>query len=138
MCRRRPSNTSPVAGCSSAYPLTTRRSSSKLALWWGFLRADRQRGFDLTQAPLARCTLLQWDECHWQLIWTFHHMLADGHSYPMLIREAFDRYEALQEWKELDLPSPPPYKDFIEWLGCHHREQASRAETCWRTQLQGF
>src|SRR5712691_9359816 len=89
MCRRRPSNTSPVAGCSSAYPLTTRRSSSKLALWWGFLRADRQRGFDLTQAPLARCTLLQWDKCHWQLIWTFHHMLADGQSYPMLIREAF-------------------------------------------------
>ena len=102
-----------------------------------FLQADRQRGFDLTQAPLARCTLLQWDECRWQLIWTFHHMLADGHSYPMLIREAFDRYEALRQGKELALPSPPPYKDFIEWLEYHHREQASRAETYWRTQLQG-
>ena len=103
-----------------------------------FLRADRQCGFDLTQAPLARCTLVQWDECHWQLIWTFHHMLADGQSYPGLIREAFDRYEALRQGKELDLPSPPPYKDFIEWLGYHHREQASRAETFWRAQLQGF
>jgi Condensation domain len=72
------------------------------------------------------------------LIWTFHHMLADGQSYPMLIREAFDRYEALRQGKELDLPSPPPYKDFIEWLRCHHREQASRAETFWRAQLQGF
>ena len=103
-----------------------------------FLRADRQRGFDLTQAPLSRCTLLQWDACSWQLIWTFHHLLADGQSYPMLIREAFDRYEALRQGKELDLPSLPLYKDFIEWLGYHHREQASRAETFWRAQLQGF
>ena len=103
-----------------------------------FLRADRQRGFDLTQAPLSRCTLLQWDACSWQLIWTFHHLLADGQSYPMLIREAFDRYEALRQGKELDLPSPPLYKDFIEWLGYHHREQASRAETFWHAQLQGF
>src|SRR5262245_3740877 len=103
-----------------------------------FLHADRQRGFDLTQAPLARCTLLHWDECHWQLIWTFHHMLADGHSYPMLIREAFDRYEALRQGKELTLPSPPPYKDFIEWLGYHHCAQARRAETYWRALLKGF
>lgn len=102
-----------------------------------FLAADRQRGFDLTQAPLARCTLLQWGAQHWQLVWTFHHMLADGQAYPLLLREVFERYAALRRGQELELPAPPPYRDFIDWLGRHQRAQAGRAETFWREHLQG-
>ena len=65
-------------------------------------------------------------------------MLLDGQSYSMLIREAFDCYEALWQGKLLALPSPPPYKDFTAWLRSHQHAQANRVETFWRAQLQGF
>ncbi len=65
-------------------------------------------------------------------------MLADGQSYPGLIREAFTEYEAMLEGRHACAPEPPPYRDFIEWQQSHQREIASAAETYWRHAMAGF
>src|SRR6185369_2779315 len=53
------------------------------------LAADRARGFDPATAPLLRCTLLQLDEQLYYFSWSYHHLLFDGWSMPLLLEELF-------------------------------------------------
>ncbi len=103
-----------------------------------FLDRDRKRGFDLRAAPLCRATLFRTADAEWTFVWTFHHILADGHCYPVLLREAFASYAAIREGKEQSFPRPRPYREFIHWLGGHLSETQARAEAYWRATLQGF
>ena len=100
-----------------------------------FLRSDREQGFRLDQTPLQRVTVLRYGPRHYQVIWTFPHILFDGRSFPILLTELFDDYEALCRGEELAIPAPPPYRDYIEWLG---RQALPSAEAFWRRRLAGF
>jgi amino acid adenylation domain-containing protein len=78
---------------------------------------DRARGFDLAVPPLMRLTVLVLGESRSTLIWTFHHILIDGRSFPAVLAEAFRIYEAEREGRDADLPPPPRrYRDYIESL----------------------
>jgi natural product biosynthesis luciferase-like monooxygenase protein len=104
-----------------------------------FLRDDRQRGFDPRSAPLSRFALFHLADRSARLVWTFHHMLADGQSYPALIREAFGHYDAARAGQPLPaFAAPPPYRMFIDWRQTHHAATAAAAETFWREALRGF
>src|SRR5687767_9423938 len=54
-----------------------------------FLEADRRRGFELSSAPLLRLALLRLDEQRHRLVWSHHHLLLDGWSIPLLLKEVF-------------------------------------------------
>src|ERR1700733_13442318 len=71
-----------------------------------FLQADRVRGFNLSEAPMLRLTLFQWGEESFSLVWTFHHALLDGRSYPGLLREVFDAYAELESGEISRRPEP--------------------------------
>jgi natural product biosynthesis luciferase-like monooxygenase protein len=103
-----------------------------------FLTDDRRRAFDPRVAPLTRAALLRLADDDTRLIWTFHHMLADGQSYPTLIREAFHLYDAQQDGSALTLEAPRRYWEFIDWLQHHRQAQAAAAEGFWREAMKGF
>lgn len=92
---------------------------------------DRQQGFDLSRAPLIKCTLIRLDEDRYAFVWHCHHLLTDGWSLPLFFREVFDLYA------QPDLLQPPakPYVDFIAWLA---QQDAKLAEGFWRERLAGF
>jgi amino acid adenylation domain-containing protein len=100
-----------------------------------FLQAERQRGFDLSQAPLMRLALIQVDENTYQFIWCHHHLLLDGWSLPLVFKEVFAFYEALRQGKNLYLKRSRPYRDYIAWL---QQQDLGKAEAFWRQTLQGF
>jgi len=56
-----------------------------------FLKADRRRGFDLAEAPLMRLTLLQMREDTYHIVWSYHHLLLDGWSIPLILKDVFRR-----------------------------------------------
>jgi amino acid adenylation domain-containing protein len=99
------------------------------------LGADRRRGFDLTNAPLWRLTILRYGMAEWRLIWTFHHTILEGRSYRLVLREVFAFYESFCRGEEPTLPVPRPYRDYIDWL---QQQDFSKAETFWRQTLKGF
>ena len=103
-----------------------------------YLDQDRKLAFDLRVAPLARRHCLRTGESEWEFVWSFRHILADGQTYPRLIREAFSWYDAIREGKELTLPEPRSYREYVQWLGAHLTEQRVRAEAFSREILQGF
>jgi NRPS condensation-like uncharacterized protein len=100
-----------------------------------FLEADRGRGFELGQAPLMRGALLRVAEDAHQFVWSFHHLLLDGWSLPLVLKEVLAYYEAYCGGRELQLGSPRPYRDYIVWL---QRQDLAQAEGFWREALQGM
>jgi natural product biosynthesis luciferase-like monooxygenase protein len=101
-----------------------------------FLREDRQRGFDLRTPPLTRFTLFRRSDRAAWFVWTFHHIVADGMSYPLLVRSAFEFYDARRRG---EMPKPfsntPRYRTFIDWRQKHRPEGE---EAYWRGLLAGF
>jgi len=77
---------------------------------------EAQRCFNLTTGPLLRLTLLQLDEVEYVLLLNLHHIIADGWSIGVLIKELGTLYKAFLEDKQSPLPELPiQYADFAEW-----------------------
>ncbi|WP_414753961.1 amino acid adenylation domain-containing protein [Anabaena sp. CCY 9910] len=100
-----------------------------------FTAADRNKGFELNQAPLMRCSLIQTADDTYEFVWTFHHLLIDGWSLPVVVQEAFAFYEAANQGHDLYLKTPRPFRDYITWL---QQQDLSQAKEFWQRSLQGF
>ena len=99
-----------------------------------FLQADRARGFELSRAPLMCVSLIRLAEDAYQFIWSFHNMLLDGWSGPLISEEVFAFYEAFRQGEDRHLKPPRPYRDYIAWL---QQQDLSEAEMFWRQTLKG-
>jgi amino acid adenylation domain-containing protein len=106
--------------------------NAKLA---AFLQADRQRGFDLTQPPLMRLALIRLGENHHELVWSHHHLLIDGWSSFLILKDVMAVYQATCDGRDCRLEPVRPYRDYINWL---RRQDPSKVEGFWRTALKGF
>ncbi|THA77682.1 amino acid adenylation domain-containing protein [Streptomyces sp. A0642] len=98
-----------------------------------FLAADRTRRFDLTTPPLMRFTLLRTAPRRHRLVMTSHHILFDGWSMPLLVRELFQLYAS--EGDDSALPRVTPYRTYLQWLAQQDRSAALEA---WSTALAGI
>ena len=100
-----------------------------------FLAADRQRGFAPNRAPLMRLATLRHSENVWQLVWSHHHLLLDGWSFPLLLREFGLAYGAFSTGVTPALPPARPFGAYLQWL---QQRDGSQDERFWREQLRGF
>ncbi|MGA9773579.1 MAG: amino acid adenylation domain-containing protein [Blastocatellia bacterium] len=100
-----------------------------------FLREDKRRGFKLSKAPLMRLVLIRLSDDKFKFIWSHHHLLLDGWSMSLVLRETFDFYEAFCRGADIELPGARPYRDYIAWL---QQQSKSEAEAFWQEQLSGF
>jgi len=100
-----------------------------------FLSGDRQKGFELDQAPLMRFTVIQLEEQTYQFIWSHHHVLFDGWSMQIVLKEVLAFYEAHQRGEYLHLKPSRPYRDYIHWL---QQQDIAQAENFWQQTLQGL
>jgi amino acid adenylation domain-containing protein len=95
--------------------------------------------FDLSAGPLLRARLLQMSESEHVLVLSMHHIVSDGWSNALLIREACVLYESFLKGSESPLPGLPiQYADFAIWqrhlLGSPQFEDQI---DYWRRQLDG-
>ncbi len=102
--------------------------------WEELRQGDREAPLPLSQAPLLRFSLVRLDG-KLQFLWTFHHLLLDGWSLPLLLRELSAVYAALAEEWEPELPPAQPFRDYIAWLA---EQETAQAEPFWRRELAGF
>ncbi|HEX2093748.1 MAG TPA: condensation domain-containing protein, partial [Longimicrobiaceae bacterium] len=78
--------------------------------------AEALRPFDLAGGPLLRSTLLRLGEDDHVLLFTLHHIVSDGWSTGVLVREVSALYGALTRGEEPALPElPVQYADFASW-----------------------
>lgn len=89
--------------------------------------------FDLTQAPLLRTVLLQLSNCETVLILVLHHIVADGWSRGVLLRELTAFYKANLTGTPAELPALPiQYSDFAVW---QRQQDFTTQLTYWQQQL---
>jgi hypothetical protein len=100
-----------------------------------FLREDRATGFRPDEAPLARFALFRLADEAYRLVWTSHHALMDGRSRRILLREAFEDYEARLEGRE---PAPPERRAFGEYVRWLRDAEGADARAFWEEALRGF
>ncbi|MEV7184250.1 amino acid adenylation domain-containing protein [Kitasatospora sp. NPDC093102] len=91
---------------------------------------DQARPFDLTHPPLMRFTVLRLAPERFRLMLTKHHILMDGWSVPVLIRELFELYGSRGDASVL--APVTPYRDYLAWLA---DQDADAAERAWRIAL---
>jgi len=99
-----------------------------------YLHEDRLQGFELSQAPLMRFTLIQLTDEKSEFIWSHHHLLLDGWSLPLVLNEVWNCYEALCGGQRVPLRTVRPYQDYIAWL---QQQDLAQAERYWRAYLHG-
>ncbi|ACC81022.1 non-ribosomal peptide synthetase [Nostoc punctiforme] len=100
-----------------------------------FLKCDRQKGFELDVAPLMRFTIIRLGEETYQFIWSHHHILFDGWSMQIILKEVLAFYEAHQRGEHLRLQHVRPYREYIQWL---QQQDSDQAKKFWQETLQGF
>ncbi|MEH2267588.1 MAG: amino acid adenylation domain-containing protein [Nostoc sp.] len=120
-----------------------------------------QEPFDLSAQSLFRAKILQLDDKSYQLLVTLHHIIADGWSIGILLKELAALYEAFSTGKvclrhaqgtQTDatptaLPELPiQYRDFVNWqrqcLECDRatptlRDRIQPKLTYWKQKLSG-
>ncbi|HEV2844227.1 MAG TPA: amino acid adenylation domain-containing protein [Thermoanaerobaculia bacterium] len=95
--------------------------------------------FDLAHGPLFRTVLVRLAAGEHVLLLNLHHIVSDGWSQEVLIREVSALYEALAEGRPSPLPDLPlQYADYAVWQRNRLQGEALEKElTFWRERLAG-
>ncbi|PHM59051.1 non-ribosomal peptide synthetase [Xenorhabdus sp. KK7.4] len=104
----------------------------------GFIDTEAQTPFDFTQERLIRGQLLRLSDKEHILLLTLHHIITDGWSTGVLIRELGDFYRAALDGHDISLsPLPVQYADYAVWL--HEQAQGNsltKQRDFWCEQLK--
>ena len=102
------------------------------------LHAAHQRPFDLSQGPLLRACVLYMDPHEAQLLLVMHHIISDGWSLGVLLRDLAVAYDACQAGVPAAWPVLPiQYADVVAWQQASVSHSTMQAQLAyWRTQLQ--
>ncbi len=96
-----------------------------------FLDADLRRGFGLSDAPPWRVTALSCNDAV-TAVWTFHHLLIDGRSHILLLKELLAIYDGLTA-ENAGKPRLSQ-RHYAEWL---ETQDFSSSENYWKSYLAG-
>jgi hypothetical protein len=99
------------------------------------LAEDRAQGFDLASGMLLRVRLLRHSPARHSMILSFHHLLLDGWSIPIMLRELLQLYRAARQRRPAALPPAPLYRDYLTWIAAADR---TAGEAFWRNRLSGL
>ncbi|WP_314590408.1 non-ribosomal peptide synthetase, partial [Paenibacillus terrigena] len=95
---------------------------------------DRAQKLDLELAPY-RILLCVLSDHQIEMVLSNHHILFDGWSMGILLKEFQDAYNALFEGKELPKPRKGKYKEFVKWL---QLQDKSEPLNYWKHYLAAF
>ncbi|QXV63861.1 amino acid adenylation domain-containing protein [Mucilaginibacter sp. 21P] len=95
--------------------------------------------FDLSCGPLLSCRVLELEKERYIVLFNIHHIIGDGWSSEVMIREVQELYEAQQSGREADLPILRiQYRDYAHW---QHEQLSSgvlsESRAYWYERLSG-
>ena len=101
--------------------------------------AEARRPFDLSRGPLLRVRVVRTGEGEHVALLTMHHIISDGWSMGVLVREVGALYEAFSQGRLSPLEElPVQYADFATWQREWLNGETLEAQVgYWRGQLAG-
>jgi amino acid adenylation domain-containing protein len=103
------------------------------------VKAEAERPFDLMTGPLLRLKLMRIGVEEHLLCFTIHHIISDGWSMGVLVREFGQLYEAFARNNKSPLAElPMQYAEYAMWQRTWlQREVLSRQVRYWKEKLKG-
>ena len=101
---------------------------------------EARKPFDLAVGPLFRVQLLKLDQQEFVFLLTMHHIIADGWSMDVLMREVMVLYQAMAAGIASPLPELPlQYADYAKWQRQSSQDENFAAQlSYWQKQLAGI
>lgn len=97
---------------------------------------ERQRQFNLETIPF-RISLCKLSSKSYEMIITNHHILFDGWSNGIILKEFFESYNILTQRMQLERPEKVKYREFVKWIRNQDLYKHKR-EAYWEKYLNGF
>ncbi len=103
------------------------------------LSREEASPFDLARGPLIRGQLLRLAEEEYILLVTQHHIISDGWSIGIMVREVFELYTAFSKGQPDPLPALPfQYADYAVWQRQWLQSEVVQGQIdFWREHLSG-
>ncbi|MBP1080163.1 amino acid adenylation domain-containing protein [Bacillus capparidis] len=95
---------------------------------------DREKKFDLREVPF-RITICKLAEEQYEMILSHHHILYDGWSNGIILKEFINAYQCLTDSETYKLPAKKKYKEFVKYLKYQDKD---KQKTYWQGYLKGF
>src|SRR5207247_1373858 len=100
-----------------------------------YFQEQKGNGFNLSQAPLLRLTLIDLGRGTHQFVCAWCHLILDGWSVPLLPNQVFHCYQERHARTQAPILYTAPYRNYIAWL---QKQDMSRAQVFWGEALKGF
>lgn len=100
-----------------------------------FKADDRARSFDLGRDLLLRVSTLRLGESEYEVLISHHHIILDGWSLGLLLRELVETYCALRKREQPKLPPVRPFSTYIKWLEARDRNTSAQF---WKAYVSGY
>jgi amino acid adenylation domain-containing protein len=95
-------------------------------------RSDRLTDFDLADGPIQRFTVARLSNDRCWMLWSFHHAVLDGRSFPLVLRELVTLYDG---GPDQQLATAAPFTDYVEAVTAQDLTEAKRY---WTSKLARF
>ncbi|HEX6287675.1 MAG TPA: amino acid adenylation domain-containing protein, partial [Herpetosiphonaceae bacterium] len=114
-------------------------AAEREAMVAALVRAEVAPPFDLRRGPLIRARLLRLEQHDHILVLTLHHIVSDGWSQGVLLRELTSFYRGYAQNEPVSLPTLPiQYADYVLWQRAWMAGAVLEAQLAyWRRQLAG-
>ncbi|MEQ8172201.1 MAG: AMP-binding protein, partial [Candidatus Eremiobacterota bacterium] len=96
---------------------------------------ERLHGFNLNKPPLSSFYLINTGKCEYRFIWTHHHIILDGWSLPLILKELYGRYEAILHKETFHCKKAKPFEAYIKWLSAQDEDHII---DYWKNTLSDF
>ena len=100
-------------------------------------REQHDEPFDTAAAPMVRWTLVRLGRHHHRLLHTEHHLVHDGWSFALVLRDLFTTYRALTQGVAATLPEPRSYVEHVEQSAAEQPDHRAQSVEFWRRALKG-
>ncbi|MBD2601502.1 MULTISPECIES: hybrid non-ribosomal peptide synthetase/type I polyketide synthase [Microcystis] len=109
-------------------------SAQQQAEQW--LKEESEKPFDLSQGSLVRWHLLKLEPELHLLVLTAHHIISDGWSMGVILRELGELYSAKCQGITANLKTPKQFRELIEWQSQPSQgEELKKQQAYWLTTL---
>jgi thioesterase domain-containing protein/non-ribosomal peptide synthetase component F/acyl carrier protein len=101
--------------------------------------AEAARSFNLEKGPLIRVGLLRVEEARYILMLTLHHIICDGWSIGVIMRELQNLYPDIAEGRGTQLPPLLiQFPDYVVWGNNRPQEVLDQELGYWKSTLKGY
>ncbi|MGI9553193.1 MAG: condensation domain-containing protein, partial [Aurantibacter sp.] len=103
--------------------------------WKSLLASSRESGVNFEYGALLNLTLVAVEENVFRFLWPSHHLLVDGWSSHIVLKDVFEFYQALCNKTEPLFETLPSFKSYLGWVNKMNNEAVG---SFWKGYFKNF